>query len=98
MSQLDFAKINAAALRALPVLAARWLPDGYREGDEWFALNPRRDDRTPGSFKINLRTGCWADFALPKARGRDVIGLAAYLAGKKRADAARDLSKTLGLG
>lgn len=97
MKRLDFARINAEALRLLPRLLEQWLPHGRREGDEWLALNPRRDDVTLGSFKINMRTGYWADFALPQVRGRDVIGLAAYLSGRTRAEAARALAKMLGL-
>ncbi len=98
MSRLDFRKINAAALEVLPALVARWLPGGERRGDEWYALNPHRPDRHRGSFKINLRTGKWADFAIPKARGRDVISLAAYLTGKSYVDAARALANMLGVG
>ncbi len=60
----DFAAINNAALRVLPALVARWLPDGRQQGYEWVARNPRRVDRRPGSFRVNLRTGRWADFAL----------------------------------
>ena len=32
---LDFAAINSAALSALPVLCARWMPDGKRIGREY---------------------------------------------------------------
>ena len=94
-SRIDFAAINAAALARLPALAARWLPDGRRQGDEWCARNPRRADRRPGSFLVNLKTGRWADFALPDARGGDPVSLAAYLHGKSQADAARDLAAWL---
>lgn len=97
MSRLDFKKINAAALEVLPALVARWLPKGKRRGDEWCALNPRRPDRHMGSFKINLRKGYWADFAVPGVRGRDVISLAAYLTGRSYVDAARALAQMLGL-
>lgn len=97
MKRLDFSRINAEALRVLPRILERWLPDGRREGDEWIALNPRRHDRTPGSFKVNVRTGSWADFALPDARGRDVIGLAAYLRDVPRVEAARKLAQMLEL-
>ena len=30
---------------------------------EYVALNPTRADKRAGSFKINLQTGRWADFA-----------------------------------
>ena len=65
-------------MAVLPALLRRWLPDGRIEGNEYVARNPRRSDRRLGSFKINLRTGRWADFAFD-ARGGDPISLAAYL-------------------
>jgi hypothetical protein len=34
MSPPDFARINMAALPALPVLCSRWLPGGKRVGRE----------------------------------------------------------------
>ena len=95
--KLDFERINAVALPVLPALAARWLPDGRREGHEWVARNPRRADRRAGSFRVNLQTGRWADFAC-EAKGGDVISLAAYLSGASQADAARELAKMLGIG
>jgi len=33
-SRIDFAAVNAAALRALPHLLARWAPDGCQRGRE----------------------------------------------------------------
>jgi hypothetical protein len=83
-------------LVVLLALLARWLPDGKRHGNEWVALNPRRLDRRPGSFSVNLRTGRWADFATGD-KGGDPISLAAYLAGTSQIDAAIRLSRMLGL-
>lgn len=82
-------------MAVLPALLARWLPDGRQIGGEWIARNPRRADRSPGSFKVNLRTGRWADFATGD-KGGDVISLAAYLAGIGQAEAARELARALG--
>jgi hypothetical protein len=93
--RIDFARINSAALGSLPALLARWLPGGRREGCEYIARNPMRDDRRPGSFRVNMRTGRWADFATDD-RGGDVISLAAYLSGKSQADAAHALADMLG--
>ena len=45
------------------------VPHGRRLGSEWIARNPTRADRHLGSFKINLRTGRWADFATGDAGG-----------------------------
>ncbi|WBQ11227.1 hypothetical protein L2D01_05445 [Hyphomonadaceae bacterium ML37] len=74
--RIDFARVNAAALVQAETVAVLLALDGRREGLEWVARNPRRQDRKPGSFKINLQTGRWADFATGD-RGGDLISLAA---------------------
>jgi hypothetical protein len=94
--RIDFGRVNQAALSRLPELLSRWLPDGRREGGEWVARNPTRFDRRAGSFKINLATGRWADFATGD-HGGDVVSLAAYLAGIDQAKAARRLAEALGV-
>jgi hypothetical protein len=94
MSSIDFARINAVALGALPVLLERWFPDGRRRGLEFLARNPTRDDRRPGSFSINLRTGCWGDFAAGD-KGGDPISLFAYLRNIGQGEAARELAQLL---
>jgi hypothetical protein len=91
-----FSEINAAALPALPALCARWMPGGKRVGHEYVALNPTRADRRAGSFKVNLQTGRWADFATGD-RGGDAVSLAAYLFGLRQSDAARRLADALGM-
>jgi hypothetical protein len=96
IGRIDFARVNAAERGALPALCARWLPDGRREGREWVARNPTRADRRPGSFKVNLSTGCWADFATGDSGG-DPISLAAYLHNLTQAEAARRLAAMLGI-
>jgi len=84
----NFVEINRAALAVAPALLDRLLPSGRRRGDEWVALNPHRRDRTAGSFKINLRTGRWADFATGD-KGGDVISLAAFLWGVPQIESSR---------
>ena len=93
---IDFEKINSQACGVLQALCARWLPNGSVRGREYVALNPLRNDNRPGSFRINLTTGRWADFADDRARGGDPISLAAYLfhAGDQKA-AALDLKRML---
>ena len=86
----DFATINRAALGSLPALLRQWLPDGRLQGSEYVARNPTRADRRPGSFKVNTRTGKWADFATGD-RGRDLVSLLAYLDGVNQGEAARRL-------
>jgi hypothetical protein len=92
----NFAAVNAAALPLLLVLLRHWLPDGYRQGNEWLALNPTRADRRPGSFKVNLATGKWADFATGDGGG-DLVSLAAYLSGLSQGEACRRLARLLGV-
>ena len=94
---IDFDLINRAALTVLPSLLMRWLPGGTVHGSEYVARNPTRADRRPGSFKVNINSGRWADFATGD-KGGDVVSLRAYLAGMGQAEAARDLSEMLALG
>ena len=94
--RLDFGAVNAAARRELPVLLARWLPDGRANGREYEARNPRRGDRHRGSFRVNLRTGRWSDFATGD-KGGDPVSLAAYLFNLSQIDAARRLADMLGV-
>jgi hypothetical protein len=91
---LDFRRINDAALAVLPLLLRRWLPNGRRQGRDWVALNPRRADRRPGSFRINISSGRWVDFATDD-RGGDPISLAAYLHNLSQSQAARQLATML---
>src|SRR6266404_506761 len=37
--RINFAAVNAVALRALPLILSRWLPDGKRLGREFVARN-----------------------------------------------------------
>ncbi|WAJ27375.1 hypothetical protein [Antarcticirhabdus aurantiaca] len=94
--RIDFDAVNDAALSSLPALLSRWLPDGRRFGHEWVARNPTRADRRAGSFRINLNTGRWSDFATGDAGG-DPVSLAAYLHNLSQADAARRLAEMLGI-
>ncbi|WKE48120.1 hypothetical protein [Gluconobacter oxydans] len=91
-----FPRINDTARAALPSILSRWLPDGVREGHEWVALNPTRADSKRGSFKVNLKTGRWSDFATGD-RGGDPVSLAAYLFNLKQHEAARQMAVMLGI-
>ncbi|MDA1099455.1 MAG: hypothetical protein O2967_10775 [Proteobacteria bacterium] len=93
---VNFDAINRAALPYLSALLRRWLPDGLQTGAEYTARNPNRSDRKLGSFRINMNTGKWADFATGD-RGGDPVSLAAFLSGKSQAEAARALARMLGV-
>ena len=93
---LWFAAVNGAARVNAARVVAAMLPDGRREGREWVARNPRRSDKSPGSFKVNLATGRWADFATGDSGG-DLVSLAAYLAGCSQGEAATRLGAALGV-
>src|SRR4051794_13063043 len=93
---IDFQSIKRAACNSLGSILRHWLPDGRRVGNEWVALNPRRADRRPGSFSVNLNTGKWADFATGDCGG-DVVSLAAYLFNQTQTQAARNLARMLGI-
>ena len=94
--KIDFQAVNRAAIAVLPTLLRRWLPEGRIEGREYLAHNPTRTDRQLGSFKINLKTGKWADFASGD-KGGDAISLVADLRGIKQSEAARGLAAMLGV-
>jgi len=93
---IDFHSVNRAALSALPSILDRWLPGGKRIGGEYVVRNPKRADRLPGSFRINMRTGRWADFATGDAGG-DPVSLAAYLHDLSQIEAARRIAAMLGM-
>ena len=93
--RLDFDSVNRAALPALPAILARLAPGGKIFGSEYTTINPTRADRHAGSFKVNLRSGRWADFATGD-KGGDVVSLVAYLEGVQQSDAARLLASMLG--
>jgi hypothetical protein len=94
--RIAFRRIAEAAVGRAEAIARRWLPDGRLDGVEWVARNPTRDDRRRGSFKVNLRTGKWADFATGESGG-DLVSLAAYLHGLSQAEAALKVADMLGV-
>jgi hypothetical protein len=94
-SPLDFDSINRAALPLLPAILMRLVPGGKTVAGEYIVRNPTRADRHAGSFRINIRSGRWADFATGD-RGGDVIALLAYLENLPQADAARALADMIG--
>ena len=95
--RLDFAAINHAARASLPTVLDRYLAGGRYEGCEYVALNPTRADEHLGSFRVNVKTGRWADFATDD-KGGDLVSLVAFVTQRSQAEAARELARFLGLG
>ncbi len=93
--QSDFKNIADLAKSSSQTVVSYLCPHGKREGHEWVALNPTRHDKSLGSFRINLRTGKWADFSTGD-RGGDLISLWAYIKGTTQYEALRELHNWLG--
>lgn len=93
--RIDFKLFASRCLRHSEPLIKMLLPDGHQRGDEWISRNPRRFERNPGSFSINLKTGKWADFATGDCGG-DIISLVAYLNQESQLSAAKRLNKIFG--
>ena len=93
--QSDFKTIADLAKSSSLMVVSYLCPYGKREGHEWVALNPTRSDTKPGSFKINLKTGKWADFSTGD-RGGDLISLWAYIKGIGQYEAMKELKTVLG--
>ena len=96
MGNIDFAGINRAALPMAEALLHEWLPGGKLQGQEYVVLNPNRLDKSPGSFKVNVKTFEWGDFATGD-KGRDLVSLYAFLNDQRQGIAARELAERLGL-
>ena len=94
----NYQAINNAALPVLAEILERWAPGGKVSGHEYIALNPKRSDTRLGSFRINLNTGQWAEFAPgAEAQGGDVVSLAAWLFDLSQPKAAEHLATMLRL-
>lgn len=92
----DFALVRSLAARSAATLVPAKLPQGRREGVEYLAINPRRADASLGSFKVNLETGSWSDFATGD-KGGDLISLWAFVDGSNQHEAKEALAGALGL-
>ena len=89
-------EVASAALNSIDNVLSHYCAGGKREGHEYVALNPNRTDSKTGSFKINLTTGAWADFAIDVSGG-DLVALLAYLEGLSQFEGAKRLGAFLGI-
>ncbi|MBU0513859.1 MAG: DUF927 domain-containing protein [Proteobacteria bacterium] len=94
VGRVDFEAVNRAALARVETVLMEWLPGGKVQGREWASLNPTRVDNSLGSFKVNLDTGRWADFATGDSGG-DLVSLYAYLKKCNQVEAALALADRL---
>ncbi len=90
-----YRQMHEAALPLLPAIVRRILPNGKTAGHEYTAINPRRADTGLGSFKVNLLTGRWADFAVG-ASGGDITSLIAYVQAISQSEAVGLLAGMIG--
>jgi putative DNA primase/helicase len=96
-NDISFSNINKHLIGNSKSLLEGWLPGGTLKGNEFEALNPTRQDSSPGSFKVNVQTGKWSDFATGDTGG-DLISLYAYLnEGISQSEAASRLADRLPL-
>ncbi|MBI3143807.1 MAG: hypothetical protein HYZ18_00770 [Pseudogulbenkiania sp.] len=95
--RVNIPAVAAAAMASLDSLLRDWLPDGKKEGCEWSATNPTRHDKKAGSFKVNLNSGAWSDFALGDSGG-DPVSLYRYIFSlPSQVEAAKELGELLRL-
>ena len=67
------------------------------DGNEYTVLNPTRDDKTKGSFRINVSSGAWADFAVDGMRGQSPVSLYQHLHRVSREEAIEEIGRQLGM-
>ena len=89
---MNFAAINQIVLLNHKSFLDSFLPGGRFLGNEYIVRNPKRNDNREGSFKINIKTGVWYDFAIVKG-GSDFISLYAYLNDYSQSKSAKSLSE-----
>lgn len=95
MNNINFTQVKNFLKGREEALIRQLLPTGQTAGSEYIVLNPTRNDKNLGSFRINTRTGRWADFATGD-RGGDIISLYAYIKGINQLNAAKELLRLIG--
>ena len=95
-TKINFDEVKSAYRGVEHDLLQILLPDGRVEGHEYVALNPTRVDQHLGSFRINMNTMKWADFATSD-KGSDLISLWSYVRGINNGQAAKEMITILGV-
>jgi putative DNA primase/helicase len=88
----NFRDIKEAYKRNPLNMLRQLIPNGKIEGNDYIVINPRRNDRRAGSFRTDIATGRFNDFATGD-RGGDIIDLAAFVYNCSAATAADRLSR-----
>ena len=94
-ADINFQQIAERAIGFSHIICRSVLPNGKARANEWVALNPTRADRKLGSFRINLKTGKWADFATGD-KGGDLISLVAYCTNSSQLESAKAIQNIIG--
>lgn len=94
--KVDIKATAQAAIPHIESICAAWLPEGKRQGHDWIARNPTRDDQTAGSFSVSLITGGCIDHATGE-KCHDIISTIRYLDGlPNQGEAARRVADFIG--
>ena len=95
MNKINFTQVKNFLKGHEEAILSQLLPVGKTAGSEYIALNPTRNDKNLGSFRINTTTGKWADFATGD-KGGDIISLYAYIKSVNQLTAAKELLRLIG--
>jgi putative DNA primase/helicase len=95
MNKISFTQVKNMLRGYEEAILRQLLPKGKKAGNEYIALNPTRNDKNLGSFRINTTTWKWADFATGD-KGGDIISLYAYIKSVNQVSAAKELLKLIG--
>ncbi len=95
MNKINFSQVKNFLKGYEEAILRQLLPVGKTAGSKYIALNPTRNDKNLGSFKINTTTYKWADFATGD-KGSDIISLYAYIKSVNQLTAAKELLRLVG--
>lgn len=94
MSEIDFKGLAHALRYRARELVPEWLPGGKIVGKEYTCSDIHGGQG--GSFRVNVDSGVWKDFATDNVSGGDLISLYAAVKGYSQIDAARALLSYVG--
>ena len=95
MNKINFTQVKNFLKGHEKAILKHLLPTSQTAGSEYIALNPTRNDKNLGSFRINTTTWKWADFATGD-KGGDIISLYAYIKSVNQLTAAKELLRLIG--